>query len=169
MTHSDKMWPMKSHRLLKDVFKDRSVQHVAEEMRLSPSTVYKWAESPDTGSASGIPNPLDRALALIEASGDPRVIRWLCEQTGGFFVENSNPASNKEPLQRLAPATSLVVKKFADLLSTVAEAAADSKISGKEAQHIRAEWEKLKRAAEGYVKCCEGGNFKQLNKDLKQD
>ena len=60
----------------------------------------------------------------------------------------------------------MVVKQFADLLSTVAEAAADSKISAKEATNIRREWERLKRAAEGYVKCCEEGNFKQLNRDL---
>ncbi len=160
---------MRSHRLLKDIFRIKSVQHVAEEMNLSPSTVYKWAESPDTGSASGIPNPLDRASALIEAVDDPRVIRWLCEQYGGFFVENSDPANNGEPSQPLAPATSLVVKKFADLLSTVAEAAADSRINQKEAIDIRQEWERLKRAAEGYVKCCEEGNFKKLNQDLKKD
>ena len=167
MTHWANIASMRSHRLLKKIFNGKSVQHIAGEMNLSPSTVYKGAESPDTGSASGIPNPLDRVVALIGATEDPRLIRWLCEQTGGFFVENSNPANNGDPRQRLAPATSLVVKKFADLLSTVAEAAADSKINTKEAGHIRQEWERLKQAAEGYVKCCEEGNFKQLNIDLK--
>tara|TARA_Y100000588_G_scaffold77478_1_gene80757 strand:- start:913 stop:1395 length:483 start_codon:yes stop_codon:yes gene_type:complete len=160
---------MRSHRLLKDVFKGKSVQHVAEQMNLSPSTVYKWAESPDSGSASGIPNPLDRVVALISAADDPRLIRWLCEQSNGFYVENTNSETNGSPAQRLAPATSIVVKKFADLLSTVAEAAADSKINPNEAQNIRQEWEKLKRAAEGYVKCCEEGNFKKLSRDLKKD
>ena len=138
-------------------------------MNLSASTVYKWAESPDTGSASGISNPLDRAQALIIAADDLRLLRWLCEQSGGFFVENSEPSTGESPApQTLAPATSMVVKQFADLLSTVAEAAADSKISSKEAANIRREWERLKRAAEGYVKCCEEGNFKQLNRDLKK-
>ncbi len=135
-------------------------------MSLSPSTVYKWAESPDTGSASGISNPLDRAIDLHKATNDPRVIRWLCEQAGGFFVKNSDPTLGDGKEQKLAPATSKVVKQFADLLSTVAEAAGDSKINPKEAKHIRLEWEKLKRTAEGYVKCCEEGNFKQLNRDL---
>lgn len=158
---------MKSHRLLKTVFKECSVQQVAERMNLSPSTVYKWAESPDTGSASGISNPLDRALDLYKATDDPRIIRWLCENSDGFFVENSLPTLVDGDAQKLAPATSKVVKQFADLLSTVAEAAADSKINPKEARHIRQEWEKLKRAAEGYVVCCEEGNFKQLNKTLK--
>tara|TARA_B100000287_G_C20400170_1_gene689301 strand:- start:27 stop:509 length:483 start_codon:yes stop_codon:yes gene_type:complete len=160
---------MRSHCLLKDVFKDKSVQHVAEQMNLSPSTVYKWAESPDSGSASGIPNPLDRVVALILAADDPRLIRWLCEKSNGFYVENTNLETNGSPAQHLAPATSIVVKKFADLLSTVAEAAADSKINPNEAQNIRQEWEKLKQAAEGYVKCCEEGNFKKLSRDLKKD
>ena len=58
------------------------------------------------------------------------------------------------------------MKQFADLLSTVAGAASDSKISTREAKNIRKEWESLKRIAEGYVKCCEAGNFKQLNRQI---
>ena len=157
---------MKSHRVLKQVFRETPVQCVAESINLSPSTIYKWAESPDTGSASGISNPLDRTLALYKATGDLRIIRWLCEQSGGFFVENSETQDNGDQIHRLAPATSQVVKQFADLLSTVAGAASDSKISMKEANNIRQEWEKLKRIAEGYVKSCEAGNFKQLNRQL---
>ena len=80
---------MKSHRLLKKIFKEKSVQQLADHMNLSPSTIYKWAESPDTGSASGISNPLDRALSLYEATEDERVINWLCEKSGGFFVSNT--------------------------------------------------------------------------------
>ena len=157
---------MKSHRVLKQVFRETSVQHVAEKMNLSPSTVYKWAESPDTGSASGISNPLDRTLNLYNATEDLRIIRWLCEQSGGFFVTNTEDNGDGEVIQHLAPATSQVVKQFADLLSTVAGAASDSKISKREAKSIRKEWESLKRIAEGYVKCCEDGNFKQLSRQF---
>ena len=156
---------MKSHSLLKQVFKETSVQHVASDMNLSPSTVYKWAESPDTGSSSGISNPLDRTLNLYKATGDLRIIRWLCEQTGGFFVANSEGIDN-ENIEHLAPATSQVVKQFADLLSTVAGAASDSKISKSEAEKIRKEWENLKHIAEGYVNCCENGSFKKLSQQL---
>lgn len=159
---------MKSHRLLKQIFKTKSVQRIADRMHLSPSTIYKWAESPDTGSASGIPNPLDRALDLHFATNDPRIIRWLCEQAGGFFVVNVDNVPAEDPV-RLAPATSKVVKQFADLLSTVADAASDSKINLKEARHIRTQWETLKRVAEGYVKFCEDGNFKRLKSDLQKN
>ena len=157
---------MKSHRVLKQVFKETSVQHVAESINLSPSTIYKWAESPDTGSASGISNPLDRTIALYNATEDLRIIRWLCEQSGGFFVNNTDNNGAGKVSQQLAPATSQVVKQFADLLSTVAGAASDSKINAREAKNIRKEWEKLKRIAEGYVKCCEAGNFKKLSEQM---
>ena len=144
------------------------MQRIADRMSLSPSTLYKWAESKDTGSASGIPNPLDRALDLYRATGDPRIIRWLCEQAGGFFVENVKDGEVESAPIRLAPATSKVVKQFADLLSTVAGAASDSKIILAEARRIRKEWENLKRVAEGYVKYCEDGNFKRLKSDLSK-
>ena len=144
------------------------MQRIADRMSLSPSTLYKWAESKDTGSASGIPNPLDRALDLYRATGDPRIIRWLCEQAGGFFVENVKDGEVESAPIRLAPATSKVVKQFADLLSTVAGAASDSKINLAEARRIRKEWENLKRVAEGYVKYCEDGNFKRLKSDLSK-
>jgi len=157
---------MKSHRVLKQVFKETSVQHVAESINLSPSTIYKWAESPDTGSASGISNPLDRTIALYNATEDLRIIRWLCEQSGGFFVNNTDNNGAGKVSQQLAPATSQVVKQFADLLSTVAGAASDSKINAREAKNIRKEWEKLKRIAEGYVKCCEAGNFEKLSEQM---
>ena len=81
-------------------------------------------------------------------------------------MPNTGDNGNGGVVQQLAPATSQVVKQFADLLSTVAGAASDSKISAKEANNIRQEWEKLKRIAEGYVKCCEAGNFKKLSEQM---
>ena len=65
---------MKSHRMLKQVFRETSVQCVAESINLSPSTVYKWAESPDTGSASGI----GRAAARLFAAEGARLT--LCDR-----------------------------------------------------------------------------------------
>ena len=64
-------------------------------------------------------------MSLYEATEDERVINWLCEKSGGFFVSNTEADNGVTNPQRLAPATS-VVKQFADLLSTVAEAASDS-------------------------------------------
>ena len=50
----------------------------------------------------------------------------------------------------------------------VAHAAADNHISGEEAKRIRAEWESLKSATEGFVKCCEEGNFRGVAETAKE-
>ena len=77
-------------------------------------------------------------------------------------MENAEDAKIKNTPIRLAPTTRKVVKQFTDLLSTVADAANDSKINTKKARDILKEWENLKRVAEDYVKYCEAGNFKRL-------
>jgi len=40
--------------------------------------------------------------------------------------------------------------------------AADNQITPKEAKQIRARWEELKSVTEGFVACCEEGNFSAL-------
>ena len=65
--------------------------------------------------------------------------------------------------------TSWRVQEFADLLSVVAMAAADNHISKKESEAIRGRWEKLKSLTEGFVQCCEQGNFRKLGEVLAKD
>ena len=56
-----------------------------------------------------------------------------------------------------------LVQEFADLLSVVALAATDNHITPPEARTIRARWEELKSVTEGFVHCCENGNFTPMN------
>jgi len=153
---------MQSHELLREVFSKSSVKQVAADLHLSLSMVYKWAE-PDEGTGSGATNPLDRIETLVHSTKDTRIVQWICERAGGFFVKN--PKTNWPHPLFLIPATNQVVQEFADLLSVVAAAAADNRISCEESKKIRARWEELKCATEGFVRCCEEGNFSQL-KDI---
>jgi len=154
---------MQSHELLRDVFARASVKQVAADLHLSLSMVYKWAE-PDEGAGSGAANPLDRIETLIRCTGDPRLVQWICERAGGFFIQN--PKTHWPHPHFLIPATNQVVQDFADLLSVVAAAAGDNRISASEAKAIRARWEELKSATEGFVRCCEEGNFAHLKEVL---
>jgi hypothetical protein len=54
-------------------------------------------------------------------------------------------------------------------LSVVAAAAGDNRISREEAKSIRARWEELKSATEGFVRCCEQGNFNSLKEYSSTD
>ena len=87
---------MKSHTLLKLIFKTVSAKEIARAMSLSISTVYKWAEPRKRDSASGIRNPLDRVALIYKITGDKRVINWICSKANGYFIENPNTETKKK-------------------------------------------------------------------------
>lgn len=151
---------MQSYEILKEVFQQCSPKQVAAELGLSLSMIYKWAEPPDPASGSGSTNPLDRIDMLLRCSSDRRIVQWICQRAGGFFI--LNPQTNQPHPSYLIPATNEIVQEFADLLAVIATAAADNQISHKEAVQIRARWEELKSVTEGFVACCEQGNFSAL-------
>jgi hypothetical protein len=151
---------MQSHELLREVFQKCSPKQVASQLGLSLSMIYKWSEPPDPVAGSGSTNPLDRIDALLRCTKDPRLIQWVCERGGGFFI--LNPKTNKPHPSFLIPATNEIVQEFADLLAVIATAAADNQITDKEAQEIRGRWEELKAVTESFVACCEQGNFRPM-------
>ena len=160
---------MRSHELLREVFQTVTAKKVASDLNLSLSLIYKWAEAPEdpagaaaggSGSASGSANPLDRIAALLESTQDPRIVQWICQQAGGFYIRN--PRHHHAHPDFLIPATNEIIQEFADLLAVIASAAADNHITAEEAKKIRARWEELKSVTEGFVRCCEEGNFRLL-------
>lgn len=150
---------MQSHELMREIFKKTPAKNIAADLGLSLSMIYKWAEE-DERDGSGIANPLDRIESLLRSTNDRRLIQWVCERAGGFFI--LNPKTNKPHPDYLIPATNEIVQEFADLLSVIALAAADNQITAKEAKDIRARWEELKSVTEEFVSCCEEGNFSAL-------
>lgn len=156
---------MQSHELLKEVLKKTSAKQVAAEMGLSLSLIYKWAEPPDEGAASGANNPLDRIDQLLRITSDTRIAQWVCERAGGFFI--GNPKTTPHSYQ-LIPSTNNIVQEFADMLGVIATAASDNQITRDEARAIRRRWEDLKSVTEGFVRGCEDGNFKGMKADAAE-
>jgi hypothetical protein len=149
---------MESHELLREIFAKKTPKEVSADLELSTSMIYKWAQPPgDAGT--GIDNPLDRIEALYQSTGDQRLVQWICQRAGGFFI--LNPKNAPHP-HFLIPATNQIVQEFADLLAVIAAAAADNQITSAESKQIRARWEELKTVTEGFVACCEEGNFGPL-------
>jgi hypothetical protein len=152
---------MQSHELLKEVLQKISAKQVSSELGLSLSLIYKWAEPAAEGS--GASNPLDRLEQLLKLSGDRRLAQWVCERAGGFFI--ANPKTNPQAVH-LIPATNMIVEEFADMLAVIARAATDNTITKEEANDIRGRWEELKSVTEGFVRCCEAGNFGPVHQHL---
>jgi len=157
---------MQSHELLREVLENCSAKQISSELGLSLSLIYKWAEPPDEAAGSGAANPLDRIEALFRCSKDFRIIEWICQRAGGFFIRNPE-ATNAHP-DYLIPATNQIVQEFADLLAVIATAASDNQITPNEAKNIRGRWEELKTVTECFVACCEKGNFAPLKEKPPQ-
>ena len=155
---------MQSHELLKEVLKQTSAKQISADLGLSLSLVYKWAEVPAQDAGSGASNPLDRIDQLLKSTGDKRIAQWVCERAGGFFT--ANPVAATQPVS-LIPVTNQIVREFADLLTVIAVASADSKVTPAEAKQIRRRWEDLKSVAEGFIHAAELGNFDELKNELK--
>lgn len=148
---------MESHELLREVFDKKSAKEVSADLELSTSMIYKWAQPSE--NEGGVENPLDRIEGLIRSTGDQRLVQWICQRAGGFFI--LNPKNAPHP-HFLIPATNQIVQEFADLLAVIATAAADNQITGTESKQIRARWEALKSVTEGFVASCEDGRFDKL-------
>jgi hypothetical protein len=151
---------MHSYEVMREVLKSTSAKQISADLNLSLSLIYKWAEAPDPAALTQSFNPLDRVDQLYQSTHDPRIIHWLCERAGGFFIKN--PRTTHAHPDFLIPATNQIVQDFADLLAVVAGAAADNSISADEAKKIRKRWEELKSVTETFVHCCEQGNFTAL-------
>ncbi len=154
---------MESHQLLKEVFDKVSPKQIADDMGLSASMIYKWAQ-PQGESASGTTNPLDRIEALLRGTKDPRIVQWICQRAGGFFIRN--PVTTQPQPYYLIPATNEIVQEFADMLAEIASAAADNRITHAESKNIRDRWEELKSVTECFVRCCEAGTFSQIPEQI---
>lgn len=155
---------MESYEVIKQSCEKTSPKEVAANIGVSLSLVYKWSQ-PNTELGSGSRNPLDRVAALIDSTRDPGIIQWLCARAGGYFVRN--PESHCEEGFEVMPATSEIVAQFAALLSEISHAAEDDSITNDESQAIRKVWEALKGYTEGFVSCCEEGDFEKIRRPDK--
>jgi hypothetical protein len=157
---------MKSHEVLKQAFDKSSPKAIASELGVSLSLVYKWAQD-QSESGSGSRNPLDRIIEIHDHTQHLPIIEWLCEQCSGYYVRN--PDSKCPQSFDVLPATNEIVGQFSTLLAQISQAALDNSITLDEAEDIRLCWDKLKSVAEGFVRCCEEGNFELMQEDEIQE
>ncbi|MDB6024760.1 MAG: hypothetical protein JWM68_983 [Verrucomicrobiales bacterium] len=148
---------MESHELLREIVQRHGAKEIAAKLDLSVQRVYQWADDP---RGSGTTNPLDRVDQLVKATGDTRVAEWICERTGGFFMRN--PQLEKNRSVALTTASNVLIQEFAAMITLIADAAVDGKITADETEDIRTRWEQIKSVSEHFVRCCEDGRFHQV-------
>jgi len=154
---------MKSYEVIRDAVDEPGVKAVAAALRVSSALVYKWCEPPaasDDPEQSGAKNPLDRVRDLYALTKDIKLVRWLCNEAGGFFVVNPGPIDDIDLDQTIFETTRDLVKEYSELLDTVTTSVAnDNRIDAGEADLIRGKWEDLKACVEQFVVACEKGHY----------
>lgn len=161
---------MKSHEVIRQAVEEPGVKAVAAALRVSPALVYKWCEPPahsDDPDQSGAKNPLDRVREMYLLTRDIRLIRYLCNEAGGFYVANPVPEENQSLEQSIFTETRSMVRDFSELLDAVTESVEDDPgIDPDEADIIRQKWEDLKACVERFVVSCERGVYRLKIKPL---
>ena len=155
---------MKSYDVIRQAVDEPGVKAVAAALKVSPALVYKWCEAPaekEDPEQSGAKNPLDRVREMYELTKDIRLVRWLCNSAGGFFVSNPVPELRKSLDEAIFGETRAMVRDFSELLDEITESIEDdSAIDVEEADQIRQKWEDLKAMAERFVVGCEKGYYR---------
>src|SRR5438045_8522757 len=99
---------MKSCDVIRAAVEEPGVKAVAAALGVSPALVYKWCEPPadvEDPEQSGAKNPLDRVREMYLLTKDIHLVRWLCNEAGGFYVSNPVPDLRKKLDERIFPET----------------------------------------------------------------
>lgn len=154
---------MKSYDVIRQAVEEPGVKAVAAALKVSPALVYKWCEPPaekEDPEQSGAKNPLDRVREMYGMTKDIRLVRWLCNEAGGFFVVNPGKPVDETLDESFFCETRDMVRDFSKLLDTItASFADDEQIDLGEADEIRQKWEDLKACVERFVVGCEKGQY----------
>jgi hypothetical protein len=156
---------MKSYDVIRSAVDELGVKAVAAGLKVSAALVYKWCEAPAEQmdpEASGAKNPLDRVREMYLLTKDIRLIRWLCNEAGGFFAANPVPDLRRNPDETIFDETRTMVRDFSELLDAVtASLEDDQQVDVAEADQIRQKWEDLKACVEGFAVSCEKGIYRK--------
>ena len=163
---------MKSYEVLRKAIDQVGVKTIAAELNLSSALIYKWcqecAKEDADPTMSGAVNPLDRIKEIYEKTKEVELIDWICRMANGYFVQNALIDDHTYDA-RLFKNTQKLIKQFSDTLEKISECFDnDNKITCKEAESIRKEWEELKSIGEGFVYACELGKFNKVNRKEKE-
>src|SRR5215207_11528245 len=154
---------MKSYEVIQKAVEEPGVKAVAAALKVSQALVYKWCEPPadsEDPDQSGAKNPLYRVREMYALTKDIRLVRWLCNEAGGFFVANPDPELRKSYDEAIFGETRSMVREFSELLETITESAETPPgIEKDEAIQIREKWEDLKAVLERFVIACERGLY----------
>ena len=161
----------KSYEILKVAFNETGVKFLSTNLKLSAVLLYKWCQEPAKPEEivpKGAINPLERVAQIYNATKHIEIINWICQKANGYFVPNALVDEHSLDT-RLVKNTQKMIKEFSETLEKISDCFNnDGRITHKESESIRKEWEDLKRIGEGFVFACELGKFNRKSRANKE-
>lgn len=146
---------MQSHDIVKGLLRRVTTKHVAQELGVSLSLVYKWAEAPVVGS--GTSNPLDRVEVLTRLSDDMAPLEWLCARFGGVFIKPSAESPGMEDFEHSI--SRIIVELGLVIAALPIPDGEDGPAADVDAKKVRLCWERAKFVIEAFLFSAERGRF----------
>ncbi len=140
---------MNSKEALKKSCEERGVKEIAENLKISPTTIYNQINNPDKNDI------LSKFVDFANACESDIPVEWVCEQLNGIFIRNPNVVAKHDSMT--PPYVPAALKEFSDVIREISNAMADETITPDEAEKIRKEWDELKIVLERFVLACEFG------------
>lgn len=139
---------MEAYELLREVFQPHNIRELAEQEKLSPSSIYKWTEAGEQHRL----NPLEHTARIYRYTRDRRILDWIAEQVGGRFIL---PAPHQKPSSPPpSPAACPTRRQLEGLRAAVTAELAAAWRSPKPAAQWRRSWKELLAEAERRMTQC---------------
>lgn len=129
---------MKSDEVIKDAVNGKT-KDVADKLGLSPESLYKWMDSNPKYN-----NPVKRILKLLDATEDIRIIEYICNKSGGYFVRNTDDLNPKAHINK-------IYSEMADVIKAIAEGWEDEHLTKNELWKIQVEFSELQSCLTGFL------------------
>ena len=139
---------IKHNEVLAEVLKGKNIKEVAADTGLSKETLYKW-------KSGEVRNPLGHIEELYKATGEKRIIEYLCTVFDGYFVRNTHDLEDHESVNR-------IYSEIADVLKVMSESYEDEEFTLKELLKIQREFNDLQSVMTGFL----SKQFKQYEQEM---
>lgn len=139
---------MNSKEAMRKACEESGIKAVADALGISSSAIYNQINDPNKSDILG------KFVDFVNACGNDVAITWACGELDGLFIRNPDSRVSENVDPNCVPDA---LKEFGDVIKEIGSALDDGKVSRKEAESIRREWDELKVLLESYVLSCEMG------------
>lgn len=128
---------IKHNEVIQEVLEGKNIKQVAGDMGVSKELLYKW-------KSAEARNPLGHIEELFKATGEHRIIEYMCTLFDGYFVSNTHELEEHENVNR-------IYSEIADVLKVMSESYEDEVFTLGELLKIQREFNELQAVMHGFL------------------